>query len=203
MNRRTAALTALAAFAVLTGGTVAQATPVGTPEATPTQSTPEATDIKGLLVNADRTYEAGGFGIGALRYDLTVLVFGTEASAEAGYDRTAEVLDMLATEGYTVTDRAEVSAPKVGERRYAEKMQLAKDGETFAFAIARAVEGRVVHVWIATGLGDPTLDLVTLAEKHMRFGNVDTARDADVLALLPALDEMPAGFTLDDEGIDR
>ncbi len=37
----------------------------------------------------------------------------------------------------------------------------------------------------------------------MRFDQADPKNDEALLALLPKLDEMPPGFTVDDEGVVR
>ena len=213
MNGRTAALTALAAFAALTGSAHAQATPPASP------ATSRAADeigpgggflsaAEGRVLYASRDYEAGGFGPGPgmMALAASVTTFETDAQALAAYERAGGMLDAIAAaEGLAFTDRAEVSPPDVGERSAAERLTYAETSETaLDIALVRAVEGRTLHVWLGAGLGDPSLDLVTLAETAMRFADLDAdAADADALALLPALDEMPPGFTADDGRVAR
>ncbi len=70
-------------------------------------------------------------------------------------------------------------------------------------ATIRARKATTVHLWFAFGLSDPLIELLDLAEKTMRFDQVDPTNDEVLLALLPKLEEMPPGFTVDDEGVVR
>ena len=107
-----------------------------------------------------------------------------------------------ALEGGSLTEREELSSPDLGADRIAETFDIESDGVTINTTTVRAYDGRTLHMWLAAGLPDPSVELLELVEQLMTF-EPEGESDEDIYALLPELQDMPPGFTLSKEEIRR
>ena len=173
MRRRQLIRVFVGALAV---GVFRRVLPVRAQSADDTEQPPFILEYDGQTLAASRDFEATGLRPGALTFDFTVLDFEREKDAKAAF---VEIGDQL------------------------------EDTEVL-FGLLVVRDGQRVHVWGAIGLGDPYVELAAVAEAVF-------ARDletpvpaegtpqatANLLALLPELDDLPAGFTMAEEKVRR
>lgn len=173
-----------------------------TPEASPS---PTELEYEGEVVKVTRNFESASLRLDGALFILTIVsVFDSERHAKAAFETTTGIVDAFEAEGdFEIVDRNEISAPKVGEERHAETLEIEIDDLDGALTVIRAYEGKVLHFWMATGLANPTAELLTVVDEAMSFEDVDPDDDDEVSGLLPELGEMPAGFLLEDEEISR
>ncbi len=205
MNRRT----------LITGAAAALVVPVLPRSLSAQQATPQATpsavaDVflapEGQLAQAGREFEASGLRLGAQSIVTMLTIYDNDDHAKAAFKKPMffeELKKTLARQNGTIGEPKEASAPKLGDERVAEAATGNWTGRAVYVAVFRARKVSAVHLWFAFGLSDPLVELLELAEKTMRFDVVDPKNDEALLALLPKLDEMPPGFTVDDEGVVR
>ena len=205
MQRRTliTGTAAVSAAALLRLPTTAQdASPEATPEGTDFELTTE-----GLVATVEREYETDSLRVdGAIVFDLVTYVYESDENAADAFKESDGYYDFFvaqaALEGGSLTEREELSSPDLGADRIAETFDIESDGVTINTTTFRAYDGRTLHMWLAAGLADPSVELLELVEQLMTF-EPEGESDEDIYALLPELQDMPPGFTLSKEEIRR
>ncbi len=123
-----------------------------------------------------------------MQYVTTVTAFGTDEQAEEAFGEALVALEAMAQglaeqEGtdFLVEPREveDVLPEELGDQRRADEIVVDTESLPVTFSMVRVREGNVLHVWFATGIGMPLLNLIDLTEDGMRFGS------GDVAALVP------------------
>ena len=209
MRRRQLIRVFVGALAV---GVFRRVLPVRAQSADDTEQPPFILEYDGQTLAASRDFEATGLRPGALTFDFTVLDFEREKDAKAAFVEIDENFlgDLGAFRDMEFYDTTEASAPKVGDERAGQVTKAMLEDTEVLFGLLVVRDGQRVHVWGAIGLGDPYVELAAVAEAVF-------ARDletpvpaegtpqatANLLALLPELDDLPAGFTMAEEKVRR
>ena len=179
--------------------------------------TPEATprlfeyEFEGRIVAAARHWEAETvFRQGALLYSTTVDIFEDESHSAKAFDGYHSFMEDYLTflgessgQAAVVKERKDLSAPELGNERIAESLRVEIDGRQATIATLFVREDTVMHKWFGAGVTAFDSELFALAEANMTFAIIDIKSDEQVLGLLPALEDMPPKFFLDEEELYR
>ena len=175
-----------------------------TPEATPSVFEYE---LDGRTVAAARMWQAEtALRRGAYIYSTTIDVFRDEAHAAEAFRNYHAFMEHYlfflggsSASAVAVKERETLAAPDPGHEQIAESLTVEIDSRNIRFATLFAREGAVLHKWFGAGWIPIQDELFALAEATMMFADIDTESDNQVLSLLPALEDMPQGFFLDEE----
>jgi len=192
----------------LAGGAVSVATKL-----TPTMAQePEATpnvfvhDFKGANDGASRNWLAVGLRFtGGMKYATTVNIFDSEKNAKKGFGEFEIYLDeyLAAVKSdaptATWTEPKEISTPDLGENRKAYANILTIDEIAIEMVFYFVQKDKQLYKWFGGGFTNPAEELFDLAKRTMKFEKIDPSSDEELLSLLPTLQDMPEGFTLDNE----
>jgi hypothetical protein len=209
MNRRQLFKAAGVALSV---GMIGQALPARGQSEDNQEPKPFLLEYPGQTLAASRDFEATGLRPGALTFDFTVLDFDHEKEAKAAYLEVEKnfLQDFGGFREVEFYDTSEASAPKVGDDRSGLVTKAMLEGTEALFALLFVHAGARVHVWGAIGLGDPYVELAAVAEAVFAQDPATPIpaegtpqASANLLALLPDLDDLPPGFTMAEEKVRR
>lgn len=168
-------------------------------------------EYDGQLISASREYLASGLRLsGAMRYNFAVLEFDSPEHARAAFEEASDsfLTGYSEAAGLVLTDTSEVSTPKVGDDRYGQVTKTSIDGTELALSFLYVLDGILVHVWGNFGLVDAFAELADIAEEFFAQAPSTPVADtgtpetyAEILAQLPALENMPSGFALESERV--
>ncbi len=196
MNRRTFIA---ASFGVGTAAVLGIRPFAGLAQGSPTDS------IDGALLTASRTFELAETKlVGTLYYAFFVIKMESEDHAERAIPQLiARFRD--STTDPILSDFTEVSAPTIVEGTKAYTATTESDGFTVELGFLFFRVGTEVYFWNAGGLAAPTIsDLAAVAERVYGSNDPTPVADLDeanILDLLPTLDDLPPGFQLGEEEV--
>lgn len=175
-------------------------------EATPKPFTYE---FEGFEVGALRNFTATGLRLdGGMKYGFSVELFDNKDHAKDAFEKFDDYLDgyfenMKSQAQVTIGELKEVSAPKLGNNRSAKTTTVSVEGTDLEFVMMFVHKDEMLHKWFGVGLANPAEELFNLADEFMKFDDVDRDKDEEIFSLIPSLDDMPVGFTLDEEKLKR
>lgn len=163
----------------------------------------------GQLVRVDRAFEPGELPLRGIFGTTTVAaVFDTPENAIKGFETAAGIADLFpvdqdrpATPIPAVTPTPDL--PEVGDQRAGQSLIVTQSGEDLEVFIFRAVEQKVLHVWVALGFSGIEDQFRQIIEDLMIFEEVDPDDNDAVFGLLPTLSDFPEGWKLTEENIER
>jgi hypothetical protein len=156
--------------------------------------------LDGVQDAALRTFTSGAsVTTGLLSLSSSVFVFADDGKAAAAVN---PVLDRyFAVHEFDQSTVAPVSAPKVGDERKAVTFAFDESGFTFQVAILVVRQGNAVYFLMTFARDVNPMDSIAEVTNVLFAPNRVTVADGGAMALLPTLDEVPFGLSIELEKI--